>query len=242
VFCRYQISTARKHCVTDKATHIAAAINPAMPLDQLPPISNLAYLSTETRAEILDLLFEPSPALHTLGLPLTSPSDATAGATTDKPFDSYDDLIIAVGTQLNALADSSSASDRQWLDAILSSHPRLGEKKVDSALSRAEQAAMNAASASSTDKNKDAEAEELRKLNKDYEQAFPGLRYVVFVAGRPRQVIFEDMKARIARGDPEAERREAIKVCFCVTATARKSDLSLQAMCDIAQDRSKKLL
>lgn len=190
-----------------------------MPLEKLPLISDLSSLPTETRAEILDLLFEPSPALHTLSLPLTSPTDATAGATTSKPFESYDELIIAVGTQLNALADSSSTSDREWLDKILSSHPRLGEKKVDSALSRAEQAAMNAASGTSgSDKDKEAEAEELRELNAQYEEAFPGLRYVVFVAGRPRNVIFEDMRARIARGDPQLERREAIKVCNCTSA------------------------
>lgn len=186
-----------------------------MPLSKLPPISDLSKLPTETRAEILDLLFEPSAPLHTLALPLTSPTDATAGATTSKPFESYDDLIIAVGTQLNALADSDSTSDREWLDAVLSSHPRLGEKKVESALSRAEQAAMNAASGASTsDKEDEAEAAELRKLNAQYEETFPGLRYVVFVAGRPRKVIFEDMRARIARGDPELERREAIKVCY----------------------------
>lgn len=184
-----------------------------MTLEKLPPIAQLTSLPTSTRAEILDVLFEPSPALHTLALPLTSPTDATAGATTSKPFDSYDDIIIAVGTQLNALADSTSASDREWLDTILSSHPRLGEKRVDSALSRAEQAAMNAASGSETSgKEKETEAEELRKLNAQYEQIFPGLRYVVFVAGRPRKVIFEDMRKRIARDDPEMERRDAIKV------------------------------
>ena len=36
----------------------------------------------------------------------------------------------------------------------------------------------------------------------------------VFVDGRSRPVIMSDMKARIARGDIKAERREAIKVAF----------------------------
>jgi hypothetical protein len=35
----------------------------------------------------------------------------------------------------------------------------------------------------------------------------------VFVNGRPRPVIFEDMRKRIARGDIAEERKEAIKVC-----------------------------
>ncbi len=34
----------------------------------------------------------------------------------------------------------------------------------------------------------------------------------VFVNGRPRPVIFEDMRKRISRGDIAAERKEAIKV------------------------------
>jgi 2-oxo-4-hydroxy-4-carboxy--5-ureidoimidazoline (OHCU) decarboxylase len=179
--------------------------------EKLPPISSLPSLPYQTRAQILDLLFEPCHALHTLALPLTSPTSATTGSSTTEPFTSYDDLIIAVGTSLNALTDSTSSSDRQWLDTILAAHPKLGEKKVDSVLSRAEQAAMAAASASQDDTSK-AEAEELARLNDEYETAFPGLRYVVFVAGRPRGVILEDMKTRIRRGDGDMERRDAIKV------------------------------
>jgi hypothetical protein len=36
----------------------------------------------------------------------------------------------------------------------------------------------------------------------------------VFVNGRERPVIMQDMRRRIERGDIEAERREAIQVCF----------------------------
>jgi propanediol utilization protein len=46
----------------------------------------------------------------------------------------------------------------------------------------------------------------------------------VFVNGRPRPVIMEDMRSRIDRGDIKAERQVAI-----------------QAMCDIALDRASKL-
>jgi 2-oxo-4-hydroxy-4-carboxy--5-ureidoimidazoline (OHCU) decarboxylase len=54
----------------------------------------------------------------------------------------------------------------------------------------------------------------LVKSNKEYEEKFPGLRYVVFVNGRARPVIIENMQSRIARGDIEAERAEAIQVCL----------------------------
>ncbi|KAI9759001.1 MAG: member of Set1p complex, histone methyl transferase [Chaenotheca gracillima] len=109
------------------------------------------------------------------------------------------------------------------LDDILGAHPRLGEKKVDSALSRDEQARMRAAgtgSGSSTE-----EEEMLRRLNEEYEAVYPGLRYVVFVNGRSRSVIMDDMRMRIQRVDPKLEREQAI-----------------QAMCDIAADRAAKLL
>jgi len=74
------------------------------------------------------------------------------------------------------------------------------------------------------DEAKAKEAETLRQLNREYEEKFPGLRYVVFVNGRPRTVIFENMRERIERGDIGEERREGIK-----------------AMCDIALDRVGKL-
>jgi 2-oxo-4-hydroxy-4-carboxy--5-ureidoimidazoline (OHCU) decarboxylase len=46
----------------------------------------------------------------------------------------------------------------------------------------------------------------------------------VFVNGRPRPTIMENMRTRIDRGDIKTERQEAI-----------------QAMCDIATDRASKL-
>jgi hypothetical protein len=143
---------------------------------RLPPITELSSLPTTTRTHILDLLFEPSQALHNLSLPLTSPSSSA----THEPFTTYDDLIIAIGLQLTELAESDSTSDTQWLEQILASHPRLGEKKVESAMSRMEQAAM--AKASGGDGRSEGEISEERetlvKLNGEYEKAFPGLRYV----------------------------------------------------------------
>ena len=70
---------------------------------------------------------------------------------------------------MTELMESVSTSDKVWLDKILAAHPRLGEKKVDSELSRKEQAQFQSGAE---------EAERLRKLNEEYEEKFPGLRYV----------------------------------------------------------------
>lgn len=130
-------------------------------------------------------------------------------------FPDYPTLIAAINAQLSALASSKDAEKIKILDEILGSHPRLGEKKVDSEQSRKEQAQLQGSGE---------EAEKLRGLNAEYEEKFPGLRYVVFVNGRPRPVIMENMRERIDRGDINLERQEAI-----------------QAMCDIAGDRAGKL-
>ena len=107
----------------------------------------------------------------------------------DKLFASYDELAAAVGAQLIELSESGLKSDQDWLDVILNAHPRLGEKKVESELSRREQAAMNSSGAGtggspggaggpSEAEAAEAEAEELRRLNAQYEATFEGLRYV----------------------------------------------------------------
>lgn len=159
----------------------------------LPPVETAPSLSAEERAQILDLLFEPSTQLHTLSVPLLH----------EKTFPSYNGLIAAVGMQLSELSESASTSDTQWLESILGSHPRLGAKRVDSAQSQAEQAQLQGSGE---------EAEQLRKLNEEYEAKFPGLRYVVFVNGRSRAVIMDDMRKRIDSGDLMAERAAAIRV------------------------------
>jgi len=127
---------------------------------KLPPISEVPNLSTEERAAILDQLFEPCTQLHTLSVSFLA----------SKPFPSYDDLVASIGVQLTELSESTSTSDTAWLESILSAHPRLGEKKVDSEQSRAEQAQLNTGD--------EAEAQKLQALNAEYERTFPGLRYV----------------------------------------------------------------
>ncbi|KAI7040283.1 hypothetical protein KC352_g46652, partial [Hortaea werneckii] len=89
-------------------------------------------------------------------------------------------------------------------------------KKVESAQSQTEQAQLQGGGD---------EAEKLRQLNEEYEAKYPGLRYVVFVAGRSRPVIMQDMRARIDGSTFETERATNIR-----------------AMCEIAADRAEKLM
>ncbi|KAL2110883.1 hypothetical protein VUR80DRAFT_607 [Thermomyces stellatus] len=168
----------------------------------LPDITALPTLPPTDQTRTLDLLFEPSPAIHDLLLPLLR-----------TPFPSYNALIDSAYDIFMSLASASTdTEDKSRLHSILGSHPRLGAKRVESAQSAAEQAQLAAGAA------------QLASLNEEYEARFPGLRYVVFVNGRGKDVIMEDMKRRIDRADIVAEEREAIK-----------------AMCDIAKDRAAKL-
>jgi 2-oxo-4-hydroxy-4-carboxy--5-ureidoimidazoline (OHCU) decarboxylase len=135
----------------------------------LPPISAVPSLDTEERAAILDVLFEPCTQLHTLSV----------STLREKTFQSYDELAAAVGEQLTTLFESELKSDQEWLDVILNAHPRLGEKKVESELSRQEQAAMRRDAVEDTRAAaEEEEAEQLRRLNAQYETVFEGLRYV----------------------------------------------------------------
>lgn len=126
----------------------------------LPPISTLPTLSATELASILDHLFEPCVPLHTLSV----------GFLRDQTFISYDDCIATIGVQLTELADSASTSATQWLESILGAHPRLGEKKIESKQSQAEQAQLSPAN--------NGDQDQLAMLNARYERAFPGLRYV----------------------------------------------------------------
>ncbi|KAI1143700.1 Oxo-4-hydroxy-4-carboxy-5-ureidoimidazoline decarboxylase [Hypoxylon sp. FL0543] len=178
----------------------------------LPPVTLLPMSGDGTIKWVLDTLFEPSEDLHTLAVPAIQNAESIG---------SYEYLIKDVGSLMSQLAESTDPDARAKLHGILGSHPRLGEKKVESAQSRAEQAHLNSVDDS---KEKEIEAAKLRDLNREYEARFPGLRYVVFVNGRSRAVVMQNMRERIDRGDIRAEEREAI-----------------QAMVDIALDRAEKL-
>jgi hypothetical protein len=190
----------------------------------LPAITSLPTLSDTALTSTLDLLFEPSSDLHTLALPTMR---TISFASYEELITTIRDVLLAVAATVSSTSSTSPSSSslapsdeaKAPLLRILSAHPRLGEKKVDSAQSRAEQANLRQGGDS------EEVLEELRRLNREYEERFPGLRYVVFVNGRGRGEVMEDMRRRIERGDYAAEEREAIK-----------------AMCDIAKDRARKLL
>ncbi|PGH02276.1 hypothetical protein GX51_04716 [Blastomyces parvus] len=191
-------------------------------MPSLPAVSTIPSLPKTTQTQILDTLFESSTDLHTLALPLLA----------NQTFSSYHSLISAVGARMTALSAANSSKDREVLHGILGAHPRLGEKKQEnlSELSRREQAGLNANNGkgeeqdASVRQKREEETAELKRLNSVYEEKYPGLRYVVFVNGRGRDVIMQDMRRRIERGDVEKEKEDII-----------------QAMCDIAIDRAQKL-
>lgn len=161
-------------------------------LPSLPHIRSLRSRPGPAQIAVLDLLFEPSPAIHSTLLPVLQAAD----------YASYPELIDACHGQLRSLASSPGASDPtpSTLLSVLGSHPRLGEKKVDSAQSVAEQA------------NLGGEGGELAALNREYEHRFPGLRYVVFVNGRARPEIMRDMRTRIERNEYATEIDAALQV------------------------------
>ncbi|KAH8425302.1 2-oxo-4-hydroxy-4-carboxy-5-ureidoimidazoline decarboxylase [Aspergillus melleus] len=177
----------------------------------LPPIASLPSLPEAERFRVLDTLFEPSPELHTLMAPVLA----------NQSFSSYARLIDAVGGRMSALSAANSPTDRSVLLGILGSHPRLGRPKAAPAehlseLSKQEQARLNAGT--------EELAEKLAHLNAEYEEKFPGLRFVTFVNGRSREEIMPEMRRRIDRADADREVEEII-----------------QAMCDIGKDRARKL-
>ncbi|UNI22916.1 hypothetical protein JDV02_008760 [Purpureocillium takamizusanense] len=187
-------------------TAAAAASSSSSNSPQLPHIRDLHSFSDLEQTQVLDLLFEPSPAIHATLVPVIRTAH----------YQSYPELIDACQIQLLSLAaGSGSEPGPPALLSVLGSHPRLGAKKVDSAQSVAEQA------------NLQGEGEELARLNDEYERRFPGLRYVVFVNGRGRPEIMRDMRTRIDRGDYSKEVAAALQA-MCDIAKDRASKLPVQ--------------
>ncbi|CAH6719307.1 hypothetical protein CLIB1444_02S05512 [[Candida] jaroonii] len=182
---------------------------------ELPDISALGGLSYEEKAGVLDNLFEPCETLTKVLIERLF---------TGKSFNSYKELIETSRFELleylkEAENESRTSGDeiRPEISKIIAAHPRLGAPKTTklSDHSSSEQKSLQGSSE---------ESEKLAQLNKEYESTFPGLRYVVFVNGRSRAVVMDNMRQRIDRNDIKLERIEAFN-----------------AMCDIALDRAKKL-
>lgn len=173
----------------------------------LPPSSSLGSLPRDQQDEALGHLFEPCSTLNQIIVDQVLPK---------QQFGSYKELIEGVREELLSILKVNEEDER--VSKIIAAHPRLGAPKNVklSAHSEAEQAKLQEGSQET--------AEKLKKLNTEYEEAFPGLRYVVFVNGRSRPEIMENMIERINKKDISAERKEAFN-----------------AMCDIALDRASKI-
>lgn len=162
----------------------------------------------DEKTELLAHLFEPCPTLAQLLI---------ANVMT-RNFSNYTEFIESCRIYLNQYLEEEELKEAPLpkIAKIIAAHPRLGPSKDSlSSHSTEEQKSLSGSKE---------EAKMLADLNEQYERTFPGLRYVVFVAGRSRETIMENMRARIARGDIRKERREAFN-----------------AMCDIALDRARKL-
>lgn len=119
----------------------------------LPPVASLSS-SPEEVQKVLDLLFEPCPALYSL-----------VASSLPRSFASYDEFIDFAADKM-----LSVQGDEDKVQQIIAAHPRLGAKKVDSAQSSEEQKSLQAGA--------EEEKRKLEQLNKEYEEKFNGLRYV----------------------------------------------------------------
>eukprot|EP01113_Clastostelium_recurvatum_P033938 TRINITY_DN4546_c0_g1_i4.p1 TRINITY_DN4546_c0_g1~~TRINITY_DN4546_c0_g1_i4.p1 ORF type:complete len:666 (+),score=147.56 TRINITY_DN4546_c0_g1_i4:1966-3963(+) len=170
---------------------------------RLPPIERLNAADPDVVKRCVDLLFETAPPLF----------DPLLKA---RPFRSYEELIDKATTIVQGLNKDERLQ-------VINAHPRIGldpnAAAQASTLSRREQGVSDPAS----DPKIKALFDDLRKYNDLYEQTF-GHLFVVFVAGRPKDVILEVLKERLQNEDKAAE-----------------LNTGLEAMMLIAKDRLKKL-
>ncbi|KAF1815748.1 hypothetical protein P152DRAFT_195725 [Eremomyces bilateralis CBS 781.70] len=225
----------------------------------LPSPLTLPSLPPSTVTQILDVLLEPTPSLHSLFLHLLHPLPPTYPAliaSLERELLHLCAIVDQIEADPVKAAGSYASTDGKWVadgrmvqtivDEVMNSHPRLGTPKpvevksgsdpsALSALSAAEQKAMNSASTSTSTPtpttttptpapSADSETAQLAHLNTAYEAAYPGLRFVTFVAGRPRGVIMEEIRGAIAKageaGAAAEERRKAVGA-VCRIAEAR---------------------
>lgn len=177
-------------------------------MQTIPSTNWLSSYTFEKKSELLSHLFEPCPTL----------ADLLISNVMNRDYTNYTEFIESCRNFLNQFLQEEERKETSLakVEKIIAAHPRLGPSKDSlSSHSSEEQKSLSGSRE---------EAQKLADLNEIYESTFPGLRYVVFVAGRSRETIMENMRERIARGDIKKERFEAFN-----------------AMCDIALDRARKL-
>jgi len=117
---------------------------------------------------------------------------------------------------------------------LINGHPRIGAPLVPAAVS--EESRKEQARGGGVD---EATLRRLAELNAEYEKTFPGLRFVTFVAGRPRSVIADEMDIILNK----LAGNERGSATFDHTSEAWKGELerALEALWDIAVDRASRL-
>ena len=157
---------------------------------ELPSVADLNDLSDEAFAAALAPLVEGAPAF-------------LARLAAIRPFGSDAELIDAAREVAHAMPEADQV-------ALLDAHPRIGDPaSALSDLSRVEQGDAGVDEAPWV-------SEELASLNEIYESRF-GFRYVVFVAGRPREEIVPLIEAAI-RSDRSAELRRGVDDALYIAA------------------------
>ncbi|SCU91984.1 LADA_0F13454g1_1 [Lachancea dasiensis] len=175
-----------------------------------PSFADFKNGNLDLQLQLLELLFERSSSLESITL---KNPDFMNHIGSD-----YASFVEKVRTGLHSLCHRAIRGDpeaKNHLSNIIAAHPKLGQPKQKlSAHSAHEQRNLG---------NSDSKEilETLNVLNTRYEARYPGLRFVVFVNGRPRPEIIQVLQQRIESGNSWSE--EARVAC--------------NEMCDIALDR-----
>ncbi|KAF8979261.1 hypothetical protein BGZ46_005640 [Entomortierella lignicola] len=184
------------------------------------PVSlpSIEFMNTEATIQdfsaAVTLLFEPAPPI-------------VQHLYSKRPYPTYSALIDE--TEVLISNPDQYLTLEEQLD-VINAHPRIGAPKANlSALSLIEQGYSAEAAAKKVNEtatpSQDDEVTQatLKRLNQEYEDKY-GFKFVVFVNGRPRNVIIPVMEERIKNSTREQEMKTA-----------------MTDMVSIARDRLKKL-
>ncbi|GMM30608.1 hypothetical protein DAMA08_033530 [Martiniozyma asiatica (nom. inval.)] len=159
--------------------------------------------------ELLNILYEKCPPLTNFLLPRLRSLEPQPHSVPDLLQFCDNELMQLVLPYIpNTPREKIEPGERSLLCDIVAAHPRLGVPKNITGESLSEHSNSEQQSLQGGDPKL---AEKLLKLNYQYEEQFPGLRFVVFVNGRSREIIMEIMRERIARNNWILEVHDAIK-------------------------------
>ncbi|KAF9990292.1 hypothetical protein BGZ75_002606 [Mortierella antarctica] len=181
-------------------------------------LPSIEFINTQATlqdvATAVTLLFEPAPPI-------------VKHLYSKRPYASYSALIDETSHLLTNV--DRFLTEQEQLD-VINAHPRIGAAKANlSALSLIEQgytpedAAKKVDATATPSQDDEVTQATLKRLNQEYEDKY-GFKFVVFVNGRPRNVIIPVMEERIKNSTQEEEKK-----------------IALRDMVLIARDRLKKL-